>query len=148
MITFAGFYLELGKNHEEHTAEQQWHPDTSTLEMLYEEQWKEYHHTEYMIFVFLAAVAAADVALLRTSRMPALFIAAILGLASVSVTWRQNQSRHYRMTVIGRLEKLLHIDGIVGKEYPTAPRLGTTLLVLSILLFLVPLFFLLADARC
>lgn len=152
-ISFAGYYLKLGEAHEEHTAEQQYHPDTSTLEMLYEEQWKEYHHTEYMIFVFLAAVSAADVALLQVGResmrtIASLTIATILGLFSVLVTWRQNQSRHYRMEVIKRIEKLLHINGIFRKEHRTAPRLSTTLLVLSILLFLVPLFFLLAAARC
>ena len=153
VITFAGFYLKLGENHEEHTAEQRYDPDTSTLEMLYKEQWKEYHHTEYMIFVFVAAVSAADVALLQVGResmqtIASLTIATILGLFSVLVTWRQNGSRHYRMKVITRLEKLLHINGVVGKEHRTAPRLSTTLLVLSILLFLVPLFFLLAAARC
>jgi uncharacterized membrane protein len=121
--------------------------------MLYEQSWKEYHHTEYMIFVFVAAVAAADVTLLQVGResmpvMPSLTIATILGLASVLVTCRQNQSRKYRMEIIERIEKQLHVEDLIGKEDRTAPRLGTTLLALSVTLFVVPLLFLLYALKC
>ena len=116
--------------------------------MLYTESWQEYHHTEYMIFVFLAAVGAADVALLRDVKglsevsVASIAIATALGLASVLVTWRQKQSRKYRMGIIEKVERLLYIDSVIGKEHRSAPRLGNTLLFLSVALFVIPLVYL------
>jgi len=122
-------------------------PTLSSLEMLYRESWKEYHHTEYMVFIFLAAVAAADVALLqsgaRSKLSPlALILATILGMFAVFVTWRQNQSRKSRMKIIEKVEGLLYLGHLTKGQERTAPRLGDSLLLLSILLFALPLLYL------
>jgi hypothetical protein len=118
-------------------------PEKSSLEKLYSEAWNEYHHTEYMIFVYLAAAVAADVTLLQMRpSVISLVIAAVLGLTAILVTVRQIESRKYRMDIIERVEERLHLTLVVGKENPSAIRLGTTLLMLSILLFVIPVLWL------
>jgi hypothetical protein len=118
-------------------------PDVSALETLYQESWKEYHHTEYMVFVYLAAAVAADVALLQGHpTILGLSIASVLGLTAVLVTVRQIESRSYRMENIERVEKVLRIDSLIGKENRSALSLGTTLILLSVLLFAIPVLWL------
>jgi hypothetical protein len=118
-------------------------PDKSSVELLYSEAGKEYHHTEYLIFVYLAAAAAAEVALLQTRPMvPSLVVAAMLELGAILVTARQIESRDYRMDMIKHAEKYLRISPLVGEEDPHVIRLGTTVLLLSIGLFIVPVLWL------
>jgi hypothetical protein len=92
-----------------------------------------------MIFVFSAAVAAADVTLLQTRHFSwSTVIAALLGFSAILVTLRQNESRAYRLGIIKKIENKLQIRNLVGHENHITLSLGDTLLLLSIALFVIP----------
>lgn len=123
--------------------------DQDTLRVAYEEAWKEYHHTEQIIFIFSGAIAAFISGLIQVSLASQYFVFSIvtlvmaigLGVVSILVTGRQVESRDYRIEhVIRPLERSLGIRYEDEKHH--FPSLGTTLFLLSVGFTIFPLVFL------